>query len=207
MLRSSKDSRRIVVFRVHSPFTLLLTSLIGKFDYKDAKRVGLIPVGFNPVYREGMLESGLFDEIYTFRDAEGNVLDVEQEVDAFLNRYSKIDEYFFNTLHDRFGYLLARRLHGKTLVNLYPEGCGHIAFQKGQEVGTQEFYAKFPYMNQFYEKYPMDFRVIDVMWNFDGDLPEEDTGVQLKKVDFYKLFFLGESLIKQLNASPRRASA
>lgn len=198
-MRSNSNKRPTIVFKAHSPYTTLIAAIIGELYYKDAKKILLTNYIINESLQERILKSGFFDESYRFIETETSIYGVEQQVDAFLERYPDIDIFFMCVFSDRFGNLLAHRLCGQAKLCIFPEGASCIDLRGVIEFAFKYRYGKYDYIRDFYQIYPIQLEMFDEIWLYSEDIPHDGIAAQFRKIELNRLVEDQTYVVDKLN--------
>ncbi len=192
--------KQTVVFRCHTPFTIFTASIIGEIYYKDDNRVLLTSYGKNTGFYDRIVCSGLFEEVYSFKEDSPFVEDVEKEVSEFLEKYPRIDVFFTYLFSDRYSALIAHKVANKAKVCIMPEGSSVINFKERMEMLYQEAYGKIRQLKIFYEKYPLDLQLFSELWLYDEKMVDGELPLRTKEILFSQLETKDRlSLTKKMN--------
>ena len=197
--KNESSKVKTIVFRAHSPFTILTSALIGAFHYKNDKKILYSGYTFDIEFQKRILNSGLFDEIYMSMDGEKLITGVERQVEAFLERYPNIDVFFLHTVEDRLGYLAALKLCGKSKICLYPEGVATIMYQEKINMFIYEVDGHFKHIREFYEKYPVNIKIFDETWLYDVKIPQGGYDMKSRQIEVNRLLRDESYIVDQLN--------
>lgn len=173
-----------ILFRAESPFTNLTALLIGQLYYRKMYKILLVDALLYDGFQEKAIKFGFYDEIHVINVTDRSIRKVEESVDDFLSTHQDIDEYFMNTFSDCYSLMIAYRLKGKAVLNVFPEGgtyanlswtlkyitsCGICATDSERAI--------------FFKKYPISLDLFDYLWTFDKNSSIKTEGIKTKYIN------------------------
>lgn len=187
--------------KAHSPFTIFTCALIGEVYYKEDYKILIMGNSVDEGFEKRVKESDFFQEICLFDQREKTVRCIENTVDAFLSKHTDIDEYFMCVFSDGYSIMLAHRLRGKAVINIFPEGCAALQLRERIELVFNEVYGKDRLLREFFQKYKIEFGLFSKTWVFDLEIEQGEFGAQKEIIDVRHLLRDQEKnkIIERLN--------
>ncbi len=188
-----------VVFKCHTPYTLFTAAIIGNLYFDKSVKLLIATKYLTSRFKNRMIQSGLFDEIYCFDESVKDISKTEKQVDDFIDKNCDIKYFFACVLDDPYTVMMIEKLHNKSKIELFPEGASVNQLVEVLEIVHNKVYGREKYNNDFFDEYYMDYKKVDKLWLYDLKMYHSRIKLELKEIDKEAIWNNNNQIIDKLN--------